>query len=90
MPSPRPLATNDKQTPIIVDGPTQLSSKMGANSATTQASSKLAANFNQIKFPMTCQDAARILAPYLWEHEKKEIFEFDTIYYFNIQERIKN
>jgi serine/threonine protein kinase len=63
---------------------------MGANSATTQASSKMAANFNQIKFPMSCQDASRILAPYLWEIEKKEIFEFDTIYYFNIQERIKN
>jgi len=50
----------------------------------------MAANFNQIKFPMSCQDASRILAPYLWEIEKKEIFEFDTIYYLNIQERIKN
>ena len=39
---------------------------------------------------MTPQDASRVLAPYLWEHEKKEIFEFETIYYFNIQERIKN
>lgn len=39
---------------------------------------------------MNPQDASRVLAPYLWEHEKKEIFEFDTIYYFNIQERIKN
>lgn len=46
MPSPRPIAANDKQTPIIVDGPTQLSSKMGANSQTTQASSKMAANLN--------------------------------------------
>jgi len=90
MPSPRPMATNDKNTTIIVEGPTQLSSKMGANSATTQASSKMAANVNQIKFPMSCQDASRILAPYLWDIEKKEIFEFDTIYYFNIQERIKN
>lgn len=39
---------------------------------------------------MNPQDASRVLAPYLWEHEKKEIFEFETIYYFNIQERIKN
>lgn len=33
---------------------------------------------------MTPQDASRLLAPYLLDIEKKEIFEFDTIYYFNI------
>ena len=26
----------------------------------------------------------------MWEYEKREIFEYDTIYYFNIQERVKN
>ena len=31
-----------------------------------------------------------MLAPYLWEVEKKEILEFETVYYFNINERIKN
>ena len=45
---------------------------------------------NQIRFPMTSQEAARVLAPYLWEYEKKEIFEYDTIYYFNVNERVKN
>ena len=90
MQSPRLINAADKQTPIIVDGPTQLSSKMGAASNTTNASSKLTQNVNQIKFPMSSQDASRVLAPYLFEYEKKEIFEFDTIYYFNVQERIKN
>lgn len=90
MQSPRLINAAEKQTPIIVDGPTQLSSKMGAASNTTNASSKLTQNVNQIKFPMSSQDASRVLAPYLFEYEKKEIFEFDTIYYFNVQERIKN
>ena len=39
---------------------------------------------------MSPQDASRVLAPYLWECEKREIFEYDTIYYFNISERVKN
>ena len=32
----------------------------------------------------------RVLAPYLWEYEKREILEYDVIYFFNIQERVKN
>ena len=32
----------------------------------------------------------RVLSPYLWEYEKKEILEYDVIYFFNINERIKN
>ena len=39
---------------------------------------------------MTPDEAAKVLAPYLWEIEKRELFEFDTIYFFNVQERIKN
>ena len=39
---------------------------------------------------MAPNEASRLLAPYLLEIEKKEILEYDTIYYFNIQERIKN
>jgi len=39
---------------------------------------------------MTCQDASRVLAPYLNEVERREIFEFPTIYYFNQNERHKN
>ena len=39
---------------------------------------------------MSQADAIRLLNPYLWEYEKREIYEFDTIYFFNINERIKN
>ena len=41
------------------------------------------------KFPMKCDEAARLLAPYLHESEKREIFEYDTVYYFNVAERVK-
>ena len=44
----------------------------------------------QNKFPMSCQDASRVLSPYLNEFEKKEIFEYPTVYYFNSNERHKN
>ena len=33
---------------------------------------------------MPREEAIRVLAPYLWEYEKREIMEFDTIYFFNI------
>jgi hypothetical protein len=36
---------------------------------------------------MTCEEAFKILSPYLWEIEKREIFEYKTIYFFNIEER---
>ena len=49
---------------------------------------------------MTQSEAARALAPYLWECEKKEIHEkedgnsnrykYETVYFFNVNERIKN
>ena len=32
----------------------------------------------------------RVLAPYLWEYERREILEHDIIYFFNINERVKN
>ncbi len=38
---------------------------------------------------MTCEEAFKILGPYLWEIEKREIFEYKTIYFFNIEERKK-
>lgn len=37
-----------------------------------------------IKFPMARDEAQRVLAPYLWECEKRELMELDTIYFFNI------
>jgi hypothetical protein len=35
------INTIENKSPTILEGPTQLSSKMGANSQTTQASSKM-------------------------------------------------
>ena len=32
---------------------------------------------NQFRFPMTQQDAARVLQPYMWDCEKLEIKEKD-------------
>ena len=39
---------------------------------------------------MAREDAIRVLAPYLWECEKREILEYEVIYFFNVNERIKN
>lgn len=39
---------------------------------------------------MSQAEAVRVLSPYLWEVEKKEIHEVDTVYFFNVNERIKN
>lgn len=39
---------------------------------------------------MSREDAVRLLAPYLWEYEKREILEYEVIYFFNVNERIKN
>ena len=39
---------------------------------------------------MQTTEAVRLLAPYLWEYEKKEIAEYETVYFFNVNERIKN
>jgi hypothetical protein len=38
---------------------------------------------------MTPDDAFKILSPYLWEVERREIFEYQTIYFFPIDERKK-
>ena len=48
-----------------------------------------AASNNNHRFPMTADDAFKILSPYLWEIEKREIFEYKTIYFFPIEERKK-
>ena len=55
---------------------------------------------DQFHFPMNQQEAARRLQPYLWESEIQEIREIDKdnpkkwrhekIYFFNVNERIKN
>lgn len=47
------------------------------------------ATSNKIKFPMSPDDAFKILSPYLWEIERREIFEYQTIYFFPVDERKK-
>jgi len=38
---------------------------------------------------MNADEAFKILSPYLWDVEKREIFEYKTIYFFPIEERKK-
>jgi len=40
---------------------------------------------------MTSKEALHVLGPYLWETEKKELnsHEFEIVYFFNINERVK-
>jgi len=38
---------------------------------------------------MTPDEAFKVLGPYLWEVERREIFEFSTIYWFPIEHRKK-
>ena len=44
---------------------------------------------DSLRFPMTPEEASRYLSPYLWEIERREIFEQDVIYFFPISERKK-
>jgi len=48
-----------------------------------------AASNNNHRFPMGPDEAFKLLTPYMWEVEKKEIFDFSTIYFFPIEERKK-
>lgn len=38
---------------------------------------------------MSGADAAKVFSQYLWEYEKTEILEYDYVYYFSVNERIK-
>jgi hypothetical protein len=39
---------------------------------------------------MTGEEASKALGPYLWEYERAEIKEYDTVYFFCINERKKS
>lgn len=41
------------------------------------------------RFPMTPEEALKFLSPYMWDVEKREVFEYQTIYFFPIEERKK-
>jgi hypothetical protein len=52
--------------------------------------STAASNINiHPRFPMSADEAFRNFNPFLWEIEKKEIFEYKTIYFFPLDERKK-
>lgn len=38
---------------------------------------------------MSADEAFKVFAPYMWEVEKREVFEFKTIYFFPVEERKK-
>ena len=38
---------------------------------------------------MSSLEAKKILAPYLWEYEKNEILDYDMVYFFPVDERVK-
>jgi hypothetical protein len=38
---------------------------------------------------MSGPEASKILGPHLWDYEKTEILDFETVYFFNTSERIK-
>ena len=63
-----------------------MDSKM--SSLRNDADSTAASHIN-MRFPMTPDEAFKYIGNYLWETEKREIFEYKTIYYFNIEERKK-
>jgi hypothetical protein len=44
---------------------------------------------DSFRFPMTPDEASRVLTPYMWELERREIHEFDTVYFFPLAERKK-
>lgn len=39
---------------------------------------------------MSAEEAFKAFSPYLWEYEKTEIFDYETIYFFSVAERKKN
>lgn len=50
--------------------------------------STAASNINQ-KFPLTADEAFKTLSHLMWDVEKREVFEYQTIYFFPIEERKK-
>ncbi len=80
MQSPRPVGANS-QVGVKESGPTSLSSKL------TNADSMM--TNGQHKFPMSCQEAINKFGNLMNEYEKREVFEYPVIYFFNQAERQK-
>ncbi len=60
---------------------------MSMKMSNAETSSSINHAHGQAKFPMSSQEALKIFQNYMTEVEKKEILEYQTIYYFNVQER---
>ena len=41
------------------------------------------------RFPMSADEAFKLFGQYLWDVEKREIFEYKQIYFFPVEERKK-
>lgn len=77
-------ALNSQRVPAAANKQKLIDSKMSAwrhEQDSTATSNK--------KFPMSPDDAFKILNQYLWEVERREIFEYSQIYFFPVDERKK-
>jgi hypothetical protein len=48
-----------------------------------------AASNTNAKFPMSPDEAFKLFSRYFWDVEKREIFEYQQIYFFPVEERRK-
>ena len=48
-----------------------------------------AASNNNNRFPMTPDEAFKCFSQYMWDVEKREVFEYKNIYFFPTEERRK-
>jgi|LauGreDrversion4_2_1035121.scaffolds.fasta_scaffold145764_1 hypothetical protein len=49
-----------------------------------ETSSSITHGNGQSKFPMPAKEAAKLFHNYLTEYERKEINDYQTVYYFNV------
>ena len=70
-----------------MSGPTALSSKL------TNADTSSILTNNQQKFPLNAAEASKMFEKYLTEYEKREIFEYQTVYgkrQFDLDREVKD
>lgn len=48
-----------------------------------------AASNNHTRFPMSADEAFKIFGQFMWDIEKREVFEYKHIYFFPVEERKK-
>jgi hypothetical protein len=78
MQSPRPIGASSQI--VKIDVATPMSNKM----TNAETSSSITHGNGQSKFPMPAKEAAKLFHNYLTEYERKEINDYQTVYYFNV------